>query len=128
MEAIFGSVKMLFGSIFGSQQKTKRGGSMHMVEDFMWVEDLQYDCETRPIDIAVSVNRPRRRDVRSIGMDNEELERLQKENEDEEFSSTEEELEPSQRKRRKSHQRRRKSRPKTCSESDEDCEVFLIEA
>merc|ERR1711973_749116 len=117
MDAIVGSVKCFLGALF---ENPKKGQMMSkpaslMRENTSRQEDwIQYDCYTSdPIDIATSVTRPKRRDVRNRNANEEEVVEMELENEeDEEFSSTEqeEETEPSIGKRLRRNRTRRRSR------------------
>merc|ERR1711934_82728 len=106
MDILVGSVKSFLGSLFENPAKRMRSRPVLMVvEGWARQEDwIQYDSDTSlPIDIASSVMRPKRRDVRNRILDEEEIERVSVEDEyeDEEFSSTEEEDEPTLGKRQR---------------------------
>merc|ERR1711994_769936 len=99
MDAIVGSVKCFLGVLFENPKKSQimSKPALLMRENTSRQEDwIQYDCYTsNPIDIAASVTRPKRRDVRNRNVNEEEMVEMEME-EDEEFSSTEqEEEEPS---------------------------------
>merc|ERR1712038_1231467 len=101
MDAIVGSVKCFLGALFENPKKGQMMSkpALLMRENTSRQEDwIQYDGYTSdPIDIATSVTRPKRRDVRNRNVNKEEaLEMEEEEEEEEEFSSTEqEEDEPS---------------------------------
>merc|ERR1712029_574140 len=105
MDAIVGSVKCFLGALFENPKKGQMMSkpALLMRENTSRQEDwIQYDCYTsNPIDIAASVIRPKRRDVRNRNV-----------SEDEEFSSTEqeEEDEPSVGRRLRRIRTRRRSR------------------
>merc|ERR1719220_2383915 len=103
MDILVGSVKSFLGALFVNPAKRRRSRPVLMVvESWSRQEDwIQYDSDASlPIDIASSVMRPKRRDVRNRNLDEEEIERVQMEEEEEEFSSTEQEDEPPLGKRR----------------------------
>merc|ERR1711963_825133 len=115
MDAIVGSVKCFLGALF---ENLKKGQMMSkpaplLRENTSRQEDwIQYDCYTsNPIDIATSVTRPKRRDVRNRNVNEEEVVEM----EEEEFSSTEqeEETEPNVGKRLTRIRTRRRSRQRT---------------
>merc|ERR1712038_32266 len=100
MDAIVGSVKCFLGALFENPKKGEMTKPAPLIrENTSRQEDwIQYDCYTSdPIDIAASVARPKRRDVRNRNVNKEEMvEMEEEEEEEEEFSSTEqEEDEPS---------------------------------
>merc|ERR1712107_885162 len=101
MDAIVGSVKCFLGAIFENPKKGQVSKPAPLMrENTSRQEDwIQYDCYTsNPIDIATSVTRPKRRDVRNRNVNEDEVVEMEEEEEDEEFSSTEqeeEETEPS---------------------------------
>merc|ERR1712004_166709 len=119
MDAIVGSVKCFLGALFENPKKGQMSNPTPLIrENTSRQEDwIQYDCYTSdPIDIAASVTRPKRRDVRNRNANKEEVvEMEEEEEEDEEFSSTEqeEEDEPSLGRRLRGNRTRRRSRQRT---------------
>merc|ERR1712038_2205266 len=133
MDAIVGSVKCFLGALF---ENPKKGQLMSkpaplMRENTSRQEDwIQYDCYTSdPIDIAASVTRPKRRDVRNRNVNEEEMVDMEKDEEDEEFSSTEqeEETEPMVGKRLRGNRTRRRSRQRASRNNFEHFDVFFME-
>merc|ERR1712029_388886 len=131
MDAIVGSVKCFLGALF---ENPKRGQMMSkpaspMRENTFRQEDwIQYDGYTSdPIDIASSVTRPKRRDVRNRNVNEEEVVEREEE-EEEEFSSTEqeEETEPNVGKRLRRNRTRRRSRQRTNRASRNNFEHFDV--
>merc|ERR1712039_770380 len=88
MDAIVGSVKCFLGALFENPKKGEMTKAAPLIrENTSRQEDwIQYDCYTSdPIDIAASVARPKRRDVRNRNVNKEE-EVEREEEEEEEFS------------------------------------------
>merc|ERR1711994_107326 len=116
MDAIVGSVKCFLGVLFENPKKSQimSKPALLMRENTSRQEDwIQYDYYTSdPIDIAASVTRPKRRDVRNRNVNEEEV--LETE-EEEEFSSTEQEedAEPIVGMRLRRNRTRRRSRQRT---------------
>merc|ERR1711994_435723 len=96
MDAIVGSVKCFLGALFENPKKGEMTKPAPLIrENTSRQEDwIQYDCHTSdPIDIAASVARPKRRDLRNRNVNKEEVVEMEENEEDEEFSSTEQEEE-----------------------------------
>merc|ERR1712013_493561 len=130
MDAIVGSVKCFLGALFENPKKGEMSKpALLMRENTSRQEDrIQYDCYTSdPIDIATSVPRPKRRDVRNRNVKEEEVVEMEEE-EDEEFSSTEqeEETEPSVGKRLRRNRTRRRSRQRENRVSRNNFEHFDV--
>merc|ERR1711973_323044 len=88
MDAIVGSVKCFLGALFENPKKGEMSKPAPLMrENTSRQEDwIQYDCYTSdPIDIAASVTRPKRRDVRNRNVNEEEVVENEEEEEDEEF-------------------------------------------
>merc|ERR1711963_1155427 len=131
MDAIVGSVKCFLGALFENPKKGQMMSkpALLMRENTSRQEDwIQYDCYTsNPIDIAASVTRPKRRDVRNRNVNEEEVVQREEEEEDEEFSSTEleEETEPNVCKRLRRRSRKRTNR--ASRNNFEHFDVFFME-
>merc|ERR1712004_793370 len=129
MDAIVGSVKCFLGALFENPKKGEMTKpALLLRENTSRQEDwIQYDGYTSdPIDIATSVTRPKRRDVRNRNVNKEEVVEMEEEEEDdEEFSSTEED-EPNVGKRLRRDRTRRRSRQRTNRASRNDFEHFDV--
>merc|ERR1712211_5933 len=125
-------VKCFLGALFENPKKGQMMSkpALLMRENTSRQEDwIQYDCYTsNPIDIATSVTRPKRRDVRNRNVNEDEVVELEEEEEDEEFSSTEqeEETEPSLGRRLGRIRTRRRSRQRTNRASRNNFEHFDV--
>merc|ERR1712038_4668 len=133
MDAIVGSVKCFLGALFENPKKGQMMSkpALLMRENTSRQEDwIQYDGYTSdPIDIAASVARPKRRDVRNMNVNEEEALEMEDEDEeeDEEFSSTEED-EPNVGKRLRRNRTRSKQRTNRASKNNfEHFDVFFME-
>ena len=54
MSSLVGSVKSLFGSLFGTKRKEE---PVIMIQESDMREQFEYDCDTLPMDIHTIVNR-----------------------------------------------------------------------
>merc|ERR1712047_106410 len=128
MDAIVGSVKCFLGALFENPKKEQMSKAAPLMrENTSRQEDwIQYDCYTSdPIDIATSVTRPKRRDVRNRNVNEEVVEMEEEEEENEEFSSTEED-EPNVGKRLRRNRTGRRSRQRTNRASRNNFEHFGV--
>ena len=154
MSSLVGSVKSLFGSLFGKKRKQEqRQEEVITIQESNKMEEFEYDCDTLPMAIQAIVKRwemtntqhslvsshnnimldsywpifrPIKCDIRSVDVSQGDREQMSREDEDEEFSSTEDDAEPSI-KRQKKRRILRRTLPAKTTTSSSDWDVFQME-